>query len=239
MSKKLIAYLRVSTERQQSSRNGLEAQKDEIATFARLHGYEVIEYVEEGVSGKYDLVDRPILKEAIKKCLKMKATLIVSKLDRLSRRASFIMNLMETKLKFVVAELGEDISPFMIHIHCVVSEHERHTIGLRTKVALQAKKRREPEWKPGNPTNLKEAGLKGARATAKEADTFAERLRPGIQRMKASGMTLYAIAKELNEQETKTARGGVWTTQSVSNLARRLGLLSGKAGGAHSLGMAH
>lgn len=222
MSKLLVAYLRVSTERQQSSRNGLEAQREEIEHFAKLNGYTVVEYVEESLSGKYNLPDRPLLREAIQKCLKHKMTLIVSKLDRLSRRASFIMNMMETKLKFIVAELGEDISPFMIHIHCVVSEHERHTIGLRTKSALQAKKRREPEWKPGNPTNLKEAGLKGAKATQKEADMFAEKLRGNITRMIKDQLSLYKMAKELNEQETKTARGGQWTVQSVSNLVKRL-----------------
>lgn len=221
--KKMIGYCRVSTERQQSMRNGLEAQRAEIIAFAEANGYEILDIVEEGVSGKYDLDYRPVLKASIQKCLKMKATLVVSKLDRLSRRASFIMNLMETKLKFVVAELGEDVSPLMLHIHCVISEHERKAIGSRTKAALQAKKQREPEWEPGNPATLKEAGKKGARATAKVADMFAERMKPSIQRMQNAGMTLYAIAKELNAQEVKTPRGGTWTVQSVSNLARRIG----------------
>jgi DNA invertase Pin-like site-specific DNA recombinase len=199
----------------------LEAQRAEIEAFAKTNGYEIVEIVEEAVSGKCDLDYRPVLKSCIQKCLKMKATLVVSKLDRLSRRASFIMNLMETKLKFVVAELGEDVSPLMLHIHCVIGEHERKAIGSRTKAALQAKKRREPEWQPGNPTNLPDAGKKGALATAKMADMFAERMRPSVTRMIKAGMTFYSIAKELNEQETRTPRGGKWTVQSVSNLTRR------------------
>lgn len=211
----------MSTERQKSVRNGLEAQREEIEKFAAANGYELLEIVEEGVSGKYDLDYRPILKAAIQKCHKTKATLLVSKLDRLSRRASFIMQLMETKLKFVVAELGEDVSPLMLHIHCVIAEHERKAIGARTKAGLQAKKRLNPDWKPGNQKNLPEAGLKGAAATVKVADMFAERLRPGIERMKNAGMSLYAIANELNEQAVKTPRGGRWTVQSVSNLTQR------------------
>lgn len=224
MKKLMIGAVRVSTERQTSARNGIEAQVAEIQAFAEANGYELLEIVEESVSGKYDLDYRPILKAAIQKCLKLKATLCVSKLDRLSRRASFIMNLMETKLKFVVAELGEDVSPLLLHVSCIVGEAERRAIGSRTKAALAAKKRREPEWTPGNPTNLPQAGLKGAQSSARMADLFAERLRPNIHRMRTSGMTLYEIAKELNEQEVKTARGGKWSVQSVSNLTRRLQL---------------
>lgn len=224
MKKLMVGVVRVSTERQTSARNGIEAQVSEIEAFAAANGYELLEIVEESVSGKYDLDYRPILKAAIQKCLKLKATLCVSKLDRLSRRATFIMNLMETKLKFVVAELGEDVSPLMLHISCIIGEAERKAIGSRTKAALQAKKRRETDWKPGNPTNLKEAGLKGAQSTSKMADMFAERLRPSIHRMRTSGMTLYEISKELNEQEVKTARGGRWSVQSVSNLTKRLQL---------------
>ncbi len=133
------------------------------------------------------------------------------------------MSLMETKLKFVVAELGESVSPTAIHFFCVIGEAERHAIGARTKAALAAKKRREVDWTPGNPTNLREAGLKGAATTAKMADVFAERFRPNLTRMRRSGMTLYEIAKEFNANEEKTARGGTtWTVQSVSNLVRRL-----------------
>lgn len=222
MAKLMIGAVRVSTERQTSARNGVEAQIAEIEAFAKANGYELLEIVEESVSGKYDLDYRPVLKAAIQKCLKMKATLCVSKLDRLSRRASFIMNLMETKLKFVVAELGEDVSPLMLHVSCIIGEAERRAIGSRTKAALSAKKRREVEWKPGNPVNLPEAGLKGAASTAKMADMFAERLRPSIQRMRTSGMTLYEISKEMNEQEVRTPRGGRWSVQSVSNLVTRL-----------------
>lgn len=226
MKKKLmVGVVRVSTERQTSARNGIEAQVAEIEAFAEANGYELLEIVEESVSGKYDLNYRPVLKTAIDKCLKLKATLCVSKLDRLSRRASFIMNLMETDLKFVVAELGESVSPLMIHISCVVAEAEREAIGSRTKVALAAKKRREPNWKPGNPTTLYEAGRKGAATRSKKANIFAERLRANVQRMRTSGMTLYQIAKEFNENEEKTPSGkGAWTVQSVSNLTKRLGI---------------
>lgn len=220
--KKLIGYCRVSTERQKSSRNGLLAQREEIENFARTHGFEIVEIVEESVSGKFDLEYRPVLKEAIEKCKKTKATLVVSKLDRLSRRASFIMNLMETKLDFVVAELGLDVSPFMLHVHCIVSEHERHTIGARTKAALQAKKIKDPSWNPGNPTNFEEAQTKGCAVLKSMADTYAKGVEPIIEGMAAGGMSLRSIAKHLNHNKVKTRRGGEWTAQSISNLRARL-----------------
>jgi DNA invertase Pin-like site-specific DNA recombinase len=116
VTKKLVAYIRISTEKQQVARNGAEAQREEIEAFAAANGYEIIEFFEEAVSGKYNLDYRPQLKKAIELCEKTKATLVSSKLDRLSRRAAFIMNLMETDLKFVVAELGENITPLMLHI---------------------------------------------------------------------------------------------------------------------------
>jgi DNA invertase Pin-like site-specific DNA recombinase len=219
--KKLIGYCRVSTERQKSARNGLEAQREEIENFARANGYELVEIVEESVSGKYGLDYRPVLKAAIQKANKMKATLIVSKLDRLSRSAAFIMNLMETKLNFVVAELGEDVTPLMLHIHCVISEAERRAIGARTKAALQAKKRREPEWKPGNEKSLEENRPKGIQTQVTMADIFAANMRPIIVGMTSTGMSLREVARVLNTQEVKTPRGGAWTAQSISNLRAR------------------
>lgn len=230
--KKLLGYARVSTDEQGDSRNGLEAQRAAIIKYAHDHGYELIEIVEEVASGKLDQESRPVLDAAIKKVLKLKATLIVSKLDRLSRQAAFILNLMNTRADFIVAELGENVSPFMLHIYAVVAEQERQMISKRTKDALAQLKARGV--KLGNPhardvvgndgktvMGRSTAGLLGAKAVASQADEFAARVRPTIERMTKAGMSFNAIARELNDTGIKTARGGAWTAKSVSNVVAR------------------
>jgi DNA invertase Pin-like site-specific DNA recombinase len=221
MSKLLVAYIRISTEKQQIARNGAEAQREEIERFAQANGYTIVEFFEEAVSGKYGLDYRPQLKKAIELCEKKKATLVCSKLDRLSRKASFIMNLMDTNLKFVIAELGENITPFMLHIYCVISEAERAAIGARTKAALAAKKKREPEWKPGHNSDMTEAREKGRTTLKRMANIYAEEMRPIIESMVTCGHSLNKIATILNSRNYKTQRGKNWTAKSVSNLQQR------------------
>lgn len=221
MSKLLVAYIRISTEKQKVARNGAEAQREEIERFAEANGYDVIEFFEEAVSGKYGLDYRPELKKAIELCEKKKATLVCSKLDRLSRKASFIMNLMDTNLKFVIAELGENITPLMLHIYCVISEAERAAIGARTKAALAAKKRREPEWKPGNNIDMTEAREKGRETLKRMANIYASEMRPIVESMSKCGHSLHSIARTLNSRNYKTQRGKAWTAKSVSNISQR------------------
>lgn len=231
--KKLIGYVRVSTKEQGDSRNGLEAQRKAIEDFAVYNGYELVEIVEEVASGKLPLMYRPVLEAAVKRVLRMKdAHLIVSKLDRLSRDASFILNMMNTKASFIVADLGEAVSPLMIHLHAILAENERRTIGIRTKDAMASLRARGV--KLGNPNaedtvredgtvvlSVKSASRLGAAATASAADEFAARVRPTIERMTSHGMTLTAIAAELNQNGMPTARGGQWTAKTVSNIINR------------------
>lgn len=218
---KAILYCRVSTAEQGLSKNGLEAQQDEMLSFCKAHNLEVLEVVQEVVSGKYGLDYRPVLKAAIARALKEGAMVLVNRLDRLSRSALFIMTLMQTKLKFAVTSLGLEVDEFTLHLYACLAERERKLIGERTKAALAAKKAREPEWIPGNKKNLNIVGRKGSAATAKLADMFAERMKPTISRMQKAGMTLREIARELNDTEAKTVRGGKWTAQSVSNICAR------------------
>jgi len=216
--KTLIGYIRVSTKDQGVSGNGLEAQHAAILKFAADNGYELVEIVKEVASGKLGLQDRPVLKAAITKALKMKATLVVSKLDRLSRDAAFIMNLMNTRVQFVIAQFGEQADPFMIHMYAVLGEKERKMIGQRTKDALTALQAKGV--KLGGP-NTGDVYRLGNSANASKADTFAERMRPAIQRMLDAGMSMRAIAAEFNENGTTTARGGNWDAKTVSNIIAR------------------
>ena len=124
---KLVAYLRVSTDKQGRSGLGLEAQREAIARFAAAEGLEIIAELIEVETGKGSdaLERRPILREALALARKHKAAVSVAKLDRLSRDVAFISGLMVQKVPFIVTELGADVDPFMLHIYAALAEKER------------------------------------------------------------------------------------------------------------------
>jgi DNA invertase Pin-like site-specific DNA recombinase len=153
---------------------------------------------------------------------KAKAAVVVAKLDRLSRDVAFISDLMARRVPFIVAELGADADPFMLHLYAALAEKERHLIADRTRVALLAKKVQGVRL--GNPTNLVEAGAKGAATQRAEADAFAAKVLPIVRMIQAEGATtLRAIAAALNARGVRTARGGDWHDSTVRNLLARAG----------------
>ena len=218
--KELIGYIRVSTDEQGKSGNGLEAQKASIEKFATDNNYKLIEIVTEVASGKLGLNDRPVLNSAITKALKAGAFVVVSKLDRLSRHAAFVLNLMDTKVKFIIAELGEAVDSFMLHIYAVVAQKEREMISSRTKSALESLKAKGVAL--GNRTNISDARKSASEVISSKADEFAEKMKVSIDRMVKAGMSMRAIALEFNTNGTKTARGGAWTSKTVGNIIARL-----------------
>jgi len=140
----IVAYYRVSTQKQGRSGLGLEAQKKAIASFAAAEGFTVVAEFTEIETGKgADALDRRSeLKAALKAAKKAKASVAVAKLDRLSRDVAFISGLMSQKVPFIVVSLGRDVPSFMLHIYAALAEEERRTISLRTREALQAAKAR-------------------------------------------------------------------------------------------------
>src|SRR6188474_140874 len=156
-----IAYLRVSTQRQQRSGLGIEAQRATIARFAESEGLTVIREFVEAETGKgADALDRrPQLAAALTAARSAKCSVLVSKLDRLSRDVAFVSGLMAQRVPFMVAELGRDADPFMLHLYAALAEKERRLISERTKAALVAKKAAGAAL--GNPANLAEAGKIG------------------------------------------------------------------------------
>src|SRR6476661_7275940 len=140
----LIAYYRVSTQKQGRSGLGLEAQRKAVVAFAAAEGFEIVEEFVEVESGKgADALDRrPQLKAALKAAKKAKCEVAVAKLDRLSRDVAFIANLMSQRVPFVVCALGRNVDPFTLHIYAALAEQERRMISRRTKEALQAAKAR-------------------------------------------------------------------------------------------------
>ncbi len=140
----LVAYYRVSSQKQGRSGLGLEAQRKAVAAFASAEGFEIIAEHTEIETGKgADALDRrPELKAALKAAKKAKASVAVAKLDRLSRDVAFISGLMAQKVPFIVAALGRNVDSFVLHIYAALAQQEREMISRPTKDALQAAKAR-------------------------------------------------------------------------------------------------
>jgi DNA invertase Pin-like site-specific DNA recombinase len=220
--KPVISYVRVSTDKQGRSGLGIEAQQAAIARFAEGEGYRVVaEFVEvETAKGSDALERRPKLAAALALARKIKCAVVVAKLDRLSRDVAFISGMMAQRVPFIVAELGADADPFMLHLYAALAEKERALIAERTRLALAAKRAQGVQL--GNRTNLPEAGAKGAAANREGADAYAANVLPIIEQVRAGGATsLRDIAAALNERGVKTARGGAWHAATVRNVMAR------------------
>ncbi len=127
---------------------------------------------------------------------------------------------MAQRVPFIVAELGRDADPFMLHLYAALAEKERRLISERTTAALQAKK--ASGAKLGNPTNLCVADSIGRIAQGQVADEFAAKLMPLVQAIRNAGaLSLASIAQELNRRSIRSARGSTWHRSSVRNLLQR------------------
>jgi DNA invertase Pin-like site-specific DNA recombinase len=217
MNKQAIALTRVSTSEQGKSGLGLAAQEAAIRAFAAVEGFELVEVVSEVASGKLGLADREGLRTALAKAKKLRCPVIVSKLDRLSRDVAFISGLMSKGVAFIVAELGSDVDPFVLHLYAALGEKERKMIGARTKAALAPK---VGTGVLGNRTNLAQAQAKGNATNATKAAAFAAKMAPIINDLKAKAMTLDQIAAHLNDSFVPTFNGKEWHKSTVSRLLK-------------------
>lgn len=224
MSRKYVSYLRVSTDKQGRSGLGLEAQRNSIHSYLKGSDGELLgEYVEVE-SGKN--TSRPKLTEALKHCRLTGATLVIAKLDRLSRNAHFLLTLQEEGVKFVAADMPE-ANNLTVGIMALVAQQEREAISKRTKEALrQAKERGQKLGNPNGAAHLRGRGNSEAvESVRRNADEFAESLRESLKELIDDGVTsARGIAKRLNQMGILTARGGQWHQSTVSNLMKRLSL---------------
>ncbi len=226
--KPVISYIRVSTQKQGRSGLGASAQREAIARFAEIEGYTIAaEHVEVETGKGADAIDRrPELAAALAQAKKLRCPVLVAKLDRLSRDVAFISGLMASKVPFIVAELGADADPFMLHLYAALAEKERALISQRTVAALAAKK--SAGARLGNRTNPGEAAAIGRQRLVERADQHAEKVLPILRHLvKADGLTtLTAAAEALNQRGIRSPRGGQYYASSVLNLLRRSGVES-------------
>lgn len=214
----VVGYVRVSTAQQGRSGLGIEAQREALERFAATEGMEIVAVQVEVETGKgADALDRrPELAKALAHARKLRCPIIVSKLDRLSRDVHFISGLMAQRVPFIVAELGKDADPFMLHLYAALAEKERSLIAQRTRAALAAAKAKGVAL--GNRTNLNEAQRNGAAANAEAAAAYAARLAPQIADLRSTGASLRKIADTLNQRGVKARNGGEWSSMQVRRI---------------------
>ncbi|WP_415393458.1 recombinase family protein [Paracoccus sp. SJTW-4] len=216
--KQFVTYRRVSTAGQGRSGLGLEAQDRDIRLYLDNYAdvpHEVLAEFLEVQSGADG--DRPELSKALDLCRRTGAELLVAKLDRLSRRVSFIAALMDDpKVKLRVASMP-NADKFQLHIYAALAEQERDFISMRTKAALGAAKARGVKL-GGNRDVL----LQRAEAVRRDAQDFARKVAPIVQPLRTSGATLTTIAEALDGAGIATARGGKWTATQVKRVLDRL-----------------
>jgi DNA invertase Pin-like site-specific DNA recombinase len=216
---KYVAYYRVSTKQQGNSGLGLEAQKSAVMSFIRNDESMLAAEFSEIESGKND--DRVGLADAIDFCKKNKATLLIAKLDRLSRNAAFIFKLKDSKIDFTCCDLPE-ANTLTIGIFATLAQHERELISKRTKAALQALKDRGV--KLGKPENLTKEGRDKAHAANRIKAANNENNKRALAMVceyKKQGMTLQAIADKLNNAGFKSSTGKAFQRTTVNRLLKR------------------
>ncbi|WP_158743638.1 recombinase family protein [Acidisphaera sp. L21] len=213
-----VAYYRVSTAKQGASGLGLEAQREAVRSYLNGGSWSLTAEFTEVESGKNN--DRPQLARALQQCRLTGATLVIAKLDRLSRDAHFLLGLQKGSVPFIAADMPS-ANDLTVGILAVVAQEERRAISARTKAALAAARARGVVlggWKGGP----KVEGHLGTQAVMARADAFAAQVGPIAAEMRSAGQSLRSIASELTEKGIRTPRAGAWTATAVRNILQRV-----------------
>ena len=213
-----VPYYRVSTQRQGQSGLGLEAQQAAVRAFIQDPAQLLPAFTEVESGSKNQ---RPQLQAAIATAREQGATLLIAKLDRLSRNAGFIFALRDSGVSFVCCDMP-DANTLTVGLFAVIAQHERELISKRTKDALAAKKARGAVL--GTPANITSAatakGLLVRQQNARDYQPIKQAARlAGL--LHAQGSTLYQIAEELNAAGYRTRRGQLFYPMTVRRLLKR------------------
>ena len=212
---KYVAYYRVSTNKQGVSGLGLEAQQQAVESFLNGKNATLTKSFTEVKSGKRD-DNRPELQKALRECRLTGATLLVAKLDRLARSARFLMELQESAVDFICADMPE-ANRLTVQLMASLAEYERTLISERTKAAYQAKKKRcllnkeKLTWGNPNMAQIRNTDMtKATEARVKKANKRKADIKEVIQEIcsiEEFKLSTRAIAKKLNEAGYTTVTG--------------------------------
>jgi len=219
---KIVVYQRVSTDKQESSGLGIEAQKRAVRDYLARTGHDELARYTETESGKN--TDRPQLARALAHARRSRAILVVAKLDRLARNLAFLDALQRSKVAFVALD-AEFANKMTLQIMMVMAEHECEQVSARTKAALASSRKplgaANPACRNLTATAAAEGRQLGAMANAKQADIDYADILPDMIDKRESGWTLAEIAADLNSDGQTTRRGCAWTPGTVANVLRR------------------
>lgn len=227
--KQAVAYLRVSTDRQGSSGLGLEAQREAVTRYARDNELTVVaEYVEvETGKGANALARRPELSAALAEAKRAKGTLIVAKLDRLTRNTRFLLTLLDSGADVAFADLPHLKGPmgrYMVTNMAGLAELEAGMISERTKKALAAAKARGCKA-DGTPYQGGSLGSNGkvlaAQNKARALDQLAP-IAPILSEMRERRLSMRKMVAELNERGIKSPANGQWHLANLDRALRRI-----------------
>lgn len=217
-----VTYLRVSTDRQGQSGLGLEAQRAAVQAHLNGGNWKIVEEVVEVESGRKN--GRPELARALRLCRIYGATLLVAKLDRLSRSVAFIANLMEANVPFKAADMPE-ADETHLHMMSVFAQHEAKAISRRTKEALAASKKALGGHRVSAEEFAKVAA-KGRKVSAAVRSSSANKrskdIAETIEDIRKEGATSFRqVAAKLNQRMIPTPRGGKWSAVQVTRVLNR------------------
>ena len=215
---RFVAYYRVSTAKQGRSGLGLEAQREAVRAYLNGGKWTLLAEHTEVESGKVN--ERPQMQAALETCRLTGATLVIAKLDRLSRDAHFLLGLQKAGARFVAVDMPQ-ANDLTVGIMALVAQEERKAISARTKAALGAAKARGVKlggWRGGPMVD----GSTGAAANRAKADAYAASVGPMVKAMREVGKSLRQIAAEMDARGVLTQRGGKWSADAVNVVLSRV-----------------
>lgn len=224
---KIIAYYRVSTDRQKRSGLGLAAQRKAVHEYAKRMGYTIAEEYEETESGTDS--DRPKLQKAMEHARSVRGILVIAKLDRLSRNMAMVAKLMDSPVDFVCCD-NPVASRLTIHVMAAVAEEEARQISERTKAALAAAKASGVKLGSARPDHWKgREHLRGWKTGAKKSSEIRKRnaqiayafVYEEMKKMRAAGDSLDTIAKKLNLAGHRTTTGNEFNAPTIWRIFKR------------------
>jgi len=209
----LVSYMRVSTDGQGKDGYGIEAQRKSIMDYAANNNAVVVKEYVEVCSGKKN---KPMLNEAVALVKKLNATMVFMRVDRISRKASESIRVLE-EIKWVATDqLYMNNNIFTANLFCILAQEEAKLISIRTKQALSAAKSRGVE--------LGKYSKVLSKQQIEAANEYANSVRKHLEPMVLSGYSANAIAEYFNTTGVKSMRGGKWQATQIINIRNRLGL---------------